>query len=212
MKGINLAIALWGMKGAGKTTMAQHILQRMQVKKPYMKQLVVDTRPHPSYADWKEIPLQYIPAWKSGRYRIWREDPEKVFYMVAKHLTNAIVVWEDATKYMGERLDKTVNTFLVDAKQANVDHLFLFHGHNDEPYKLVRKLEGAILMATKNYPTDKDRWGSQYMEVLRSQHQVNREHYQFKQTGMFSTGESACPYIINPHTDQPHFYKRLDLQ
>jgi hypothetical protein len=92
----------------------------------------VDTLDHPDYRSegYKIIDVKTLNRWKGGVYRIITSPVrigEDVAYM-NRYLSNCLIIFEDATKYLRTDTPKSVFEFIYDTKQRNIDVIFQYHG------------------------------------------------------------------------------------
>lgn len=120
---INYISLIVGRRGSGKTSYLKQLI------KGYPKRvLIVDTLDHPAYRGYQIITPDMLYRWKSGVKRIVISDLDEVLRQINDQLTNAMIVFEDATKYFRGNLPKEVIAFIYDSKQKNLDLVFMYHG------------------------------------------------------------------------------------
>lgn len=142
---INQVSVIIGRRGCGKTTFTLEL-----VKKHPKKVLIIDTLDHPTY---KTLGIPIIKAtdlkrWKSGTYRIIATDFEEVFTELSAHIKNALVVFEDCTKYIRWNIPDHIRNFIIDSKQKNLDLVFLFHGFGMVQPDLYRLADNLTMFKT----------------------------------------------------------------
>jgi hypothetical protein len=165
---MNKIILVAGTRGTGKTEYIKKVL----VSSNQPKKLVVDTfdsdvwrtletHDHP---EWASTPVHLIESsklktWKSGIYRIGNSNILQTIKDIELYLVNAFVVFEDATKYIGSRLNDDMKRFVLDSKQKNLDFVFMFHSLAQIPNDLIRIADVLTLFKTnedipskKKYP------------------------------------------------------------
>ncbi len=111
-----------GGRGTGKSTDILNL-----IKAHPKKALIYDTDNNSIYKDIPVIKPEDIARWKSGIYRIVDTDYNKVFELIHEHVWNALVIFEDATKYMQHQVPEVIKQLMLVSKQKNLDLIFTFH-------------------------------------------------------------------------------------
>lgn len=140
---LNQIIVICGRKGAGKTTTGKAL-----ATKNGKKVLVVDTFDHPSYRDHAEIQAHQLKRWKSGNARIYRGDSYENLQTISKHVYNAVLILEDAAKYLDPNIGKTIKPIFVDSKQHNIDMIIMFHAVKEIPPYLHSFIDRIVIHKT----------------------------------------------------------------
>jgi hypothetical protein len=100
---------------------------------------------------WSEIPViepYMLKAWKRGVYRIFSSDVDALMTQIEADVSNAVIIFEDATKYIGAKLNRDMYRFLIDSKQKNLDVFFVFHSLAACPLDLIRISNFVALFKT----------------------------------------------------------------
>ena len=144
-------IALAGKRGTGKTTVGKKFIASSSMEKV----LIVDTFLHPSYSDVEEIKKDKLLNWGHNGSGIRRivvagETMEEDLAHIQNSMYNALVVYEDATKYLGKTLTKSMKGMLADSKQKNIDILFMFHSLRLITVDLFDWLNAIVLFKTND--------------------------------------------------------------
>lgn len=161
----NKVILVAGARGTGKTG----LLKKLIKSSPLPKKLVVDTFDSAPWATMEThddpegintlVPImdpERLPQWKSGLYRTFSSDTNRMFELIDSSVVNALVVFEDATKYIGSRLSDEMRRFVYDSKQKNLNLVFVFHSLASIPPELVRCADFITLFKTnEGKPSDK---------------------------------------------------------
>jgi energy-coupling factor transporter ATP-binding protein EcfA2 len=148
---INTANLILGRRGCGKTTYTKEIIQAYHKAHPDQKILIMDTFDHPSYRDIPVIDIDLLKRWeKPGIYRIFGSNTDEIFSTIQTHLYNAMVIFEDASKYIRGRLQDDVRKFIIDSKQKNLDLVFLFHGFSFAPPEIWRIIDAVTIFKSDN--------------------------------------------------------------
>ena len=175
--GINKVGGIVGRRGCGKTTyVREKIILPYRQLKPKNKVLIVDTLDHPAYRDVPEINLSQLKRWKGANmYRIYGSETDEIFKAIASNLANAIVIFEDASKYIPSysKLDPYVRKFIVDSKQRNLDVLFLFHGYSHVCPELFSWLDFITIFKTLDTPEVRLKYIPYFLEMNAIYEHVN---------------------------------------
>ena len=155
----NSIVIVCGKRGTGKTDYCKSLLKVSSLE----KKLVVDTFDSPTWRNLKtfkhpeweqiEIPImemEQLKLWKKGLYRVFSSDPDELFVSIDKYVTNAIIEFEDATKYFKGKLQESVRRLMYDSKQKNLDLIFVFHSLSAVPPELVRIADYLTLFKTND--------------------------------------------------------------
>ena len=148
-KRVNLVNLFVGGRGTGKSTKLRKVVEVFAKKG--IKVLIIETFPSPA---WKEFPvinaeqLKKIKNDSSGTFLVV-DEPDKIFAVLNKKVYNALVICEDATKYIGSKLTPDQKALVVDSKQKNIDLVFVFHAWGGQvPPDLIRLSDTATLFKT----------------------------------------------------------------
>lgn len=154
---INYVGLTLGKRGSGKTTLIKQLIDEYQKQHPHKKVLITDTLDHPAYRHVPAIKTDMIERWKGkGIYRVWDSDTDKMMGAIDKSLSGALVVFEDASKYIRGQLTPEVRRFILDSKQKDLDLIFMFHGFGYVPPEMWRVIDFVTIMRTDNPATRKD--------------------------------------------------------
>jgi len=121
-----------GGRGTGKSTYINNSI----IGKSKKKTLIFDTDENLVYA---HIPLIHIEeldklaTWESGIYRIIDIDYEYVFQKLNAYVSDALLIIEDATKYISNRAKADIKKLVLGSKQRRIDMLFTFHSFRSIP-------------------------------------------------------------------------------
>ena len=172
MSRTNKVILIAGTRGTGKTDFVKDLIFKMMDN--FSKTLVVDTFDsdvwqnlktwnHPERINFPvtKIPVSKLKRWKAGVGRIYSSDTTKIMNEISEHAKNTFIVFEDATKYIGSKLEKETRNFVLDSKQKNLDLVFIFHSLASIPPELVRVSDTLILFKTNEgkVSSSKYPWG-----------------------------------------------------
>jgi len=153
MARINLVSIFCGRRGTGKSyNFLKNLLPTYLKKHPKRRVLIVDTLNHPMYRGITQIKSEMLFRWRApgGVYRIFGEDPDTMLENIEKYLGNALVVFEDASKYIDANLQNSVKRLVLDSKQKNLDMIFMFHGFSYIPPKLLRISDAITIFKSDN--------------------------------------------------------------
>jgi len=160
MSRINKVFLIAGNRGKGKTDfLKNHIMSSSQQKK-----IIVDTFDSPvwhtmktwNHPEWEQITVSSIDpteihTHKSGIIRVFGADTKAIMHAISKLAYNSLLVFEDATKYIGSKLTDDVRYFVLDSKQKNLDIMFTFHSLADIPNDLIRVSDYLTLFKTGDF-------------------------------------------------------------
>lgn len=154
---VNTVIGLVGNRGTGKTDFLKQLVRASSQP----KKLIVDTFANPAWANMEtwdnpqgvkepiyELQPENLKHWKNGTYLMFDNDTDALLETIEDNLKNSLVIFEDATKYVGSTLKKELKRFLLDTKQKNIDLIFVFHSLKDLPRDLIRVMDYLILGKT----------------------------------------------------------------
>lgn len=173
---INNVSAILGRRGSGKTTYVRQLIETYNKALPFQKILIADTLDHPSYRDIPNIDLHLLKRWKSPNiYRIFGSNTDEILNAIGNYLYNALVVFEDSSKYLRANLNNDVRKFILDSKQKNLDIIFIFHGFAFVLPELFRLMDNLVIFKSdnpeprKNYIVAYDQVKEAYEEVMKSE-------------------------------------------
>lgn len=153
----NNVLIVVGNRSTGKTDFIKSIVRSSSQEKT----LIVDTFDNPVWRNMKtwddpngentpihSIAPEHLLSWKKGTYLMYDSDTDYLMDHVQRNLSNALMVLEDATKYVGSKLTKDQKKFVIDSKQKNLDLIFVFHSLTDVPRDLIRISDYVTLCKT----------------------------------------------------------------
>jgi hypothetical protein len=150
---VNNVTLVLGKRGSGKSYYTiNKVIPQYHKSHPRQRILVVDTLDHPDYEFLSSITAEMIPLWRrgGGAYRCYDKRVDLVFSNIAGHTKNALIIFEDASKYVNKVLQKEVKEFIFDSKQKNLDLIFQFHGFASCPPELFRLCDIIVMFHTDN--------------------------------------------------------------
>lgn len=146
---LNLVSLVLGRRGCGKTTYILKLIKAYMAKHPKQKVLIVDTLDHPAYKDIAVIKPEMLKRWKRPNiYRIFGPDTDEILHQLEHNVYNALIIFEDSSKYIRKNLQDDVRRFIIDSKQKNLDLVFLFHGFSFTPPELFRIADALVIFKT----------------------------------------------------------------
>lgn len=165
----NLVSLIVGGRGVGKTDFTK----RMMKASLHSKQLVVDTFDNPPWRTMKThddlhnndhypvIDIELLKRWSSGKYRLAESNTSKTMEVIMNYSNNALIVFEDATRYIESKPSQSIKNFVLDSKQKNLDLIFVFHSLMSVPPDLVRWADTLTLFKTNEGNPSKSKypWG-----------------------------------------------------
>jgi len=137
---------LLGNRATGKTIYGKTLIRAaLQSGKGV---LVIDTFDHPAYAALNRITPDCIASILPGEcVRCYGSDIDSILHECT-NLYNALLVMEDATKYIYGTITDDVKQILFDSKQKNVDILMMFHSWTACPPAVFRVADNLIIKKT----------------------------------------------------------------
>jgi nucleoside-triphosphatase THEP1 len=145
-----------GGRGTGKSTYLKKI-----VDKSAKKVLVFDIDENKIYAGMPTIDISEIDklsGWKAGKYLITDIDYELVFTKIYDYVKDALIIIEDASKYIENQIRGDLKKMVLASKQRGLDIIFTFHRFKDVPKKLCSYSDFAVIFKTaENIRESKDR-------------------------------------------------------
>ena len=141
---LNKKILFIGRTGTGKTTIAYEL-----AKVTGKKIVVVDDSFHPFYQEqgFKQVTLSYLDTWESGNIVVIGDPTETLIYL-NKHCSNAVVICEDAAKYIDASVKRDLKAFIIDHRKRNFDCFIMFHFLAEVPPFLCRHYDSMVLFKT----------------------------------------------------------------
>jgi hypothetical protein len=124
----NLVGLVIGGRGVGKSTYLKQLADSQTAKKV----LIYDTDDNRIWT-YPKVELHQLKRWVSGKYKLIDTNSEAVINEMNAYLNDALVLVEDATKYIGSSLSKTLKNFILATKQRNIDLIFTFHSFRKVP-------------------------------------------------------------------------------
>lgn len=148
---INLVTGILGKRGCGKTTYTLALIEAYRQQHPGMKILIMDTLDHPAYRHIPVLTAEMIGRWRTPTvYRVFGSNTDEMLQAISTDLKDALVIFEDASKYVRKNLQPSVRFFILDSKQKNLDLVFIFHGFAFVPPELFRVLDILTIFKTDN--------------------------------------------------------------
>jgi len=156
---MNKVIVVAGTRGTGKTDLAKETAFKMLSIFP--KVIIIDTFESPVWETLQThnhperininiptIPINEAQRLKKGIVRLVSSDTKLLMETVAKSIKNSFIIFEDARKYIGDRLTDDTRNFILDSKQKNLDLMFNFHALRRIPVELLDVADILILKKT----------------------------------------------------------------
>lgn len=171
MSRFNKVTAIIGGRGSGKTlfVMGSKYISKKEdqdLKLPGLfdlyigvkktKVLIIDTLDHPAYRNIPVMPINLLPEWKSGIYRILiqPDDISKLCKMLngLSSIWNSAIFFEDAYKHTSKIVCKPLCELFGDSKQKNIDVFLMYWAYGQAPTDLYRMLDNIECFKTKDSP------------------------------------------------------------
>jgi hypothetical protein len=144
-------------RGSGKTTYyigntelgVPGIIPVYRDKHPLKSIIVMDTFDADAY---RHLPIANsisdITMLTGSTFRIVDPDTSKLWRVLNRNVMNALVIVEDATRFVGTKLTDDQKTIVLDSKQKNIDMFWTFHSLMSIPPDLVRISDTLVLGKT----------------------------------------------------------------
>lgn len=145
-----------GGRGGGKTDFIKNLIYKLPKRR-----IICDTFDSPVWRNYKtflhpereseliqEITFDQVRDQKLGTFKLISSDTDKIFETIEKEAWNSLIVIEDATRFIGHKVDNNVKRFVLDTKQRNLDLIFVFHSLTDVPPDLIRWSDFITLFVT----------------------------------------------------------------
>lgn len=151
----NVTGIIVGRKAQGKSTKIRQIVDRYPSDK---RVLIVDVNNSPAYQDIPRMEVRHVRHWRKGVYKINNRDKSAMLWEILEYVRNALVVFEDCTKYIKGNVGEEVISFLVDQRMYNLDLLFTFHSVKRIPPQFWEMTNYLVLFKTnENIDTPRNR-------------------------------------------------------
>lgn len=149
---LNKLFLILGKKGSGKTYYTIHtLIEQYRKAQPGKKILVYNTDDHPDYRYIPRIKPADLKRWSgAGLYRISDASTTEVLALINEHVYNGLVIFEDASKYINKRLQKSAWDSILNSKQHNLDLVFQFHGFAACPPEILRQCDVITMFRCDN--------------------------------------------------------------
>lgn len=146
-----------GTRGTGKSHyIINDIIPAYQRLHPRRLILIVDTIDHPMYAD---IPLLKVKDFASVKYGAWRifagDRIDELLRQIYAQIRNALIIFEDASKYIPARITTECRAFILNSKQRRVDAIYMFHGFTYAPLEIWRIVDSVTIFKCESPVTRK---------------------------------------------------------
>lgn len=152
---VNRVTIIIGDRGTGKTTWLkgspplniEGAIQKILIQNPNRRFLVLDTFDNPVWRDYPIIQPEEITNF-NGIKRLYSGETDKLQTFISKYAYSCVLIFEDATKFIGSKLNRDTRQFILDSKQKDLDIFFVFHYMMAVPNDLSRVSDWVILFKT----------------------------------------------------------------
>jgi hypothetical protein len=149
---LNILAVVCGKKGTGKTTFTR---KTVAAKPRVIFLMTVD---HPAFRDLRTFDettlgaLKLLTPDKRWHVRIVTTHTDEAFAAINEHISNAVIVYEDAAKYIPYNPPAEVFSAVLDSKQKNNDIIMQFHCLQDIPTRLFKNADYLTLFKVRDQP------------------------------------------------------------
>ena len=140
----NAVAILVGAPRTGKTTLTKAIIEGS-----HKKVLIYDVNNEEAYNGFKRMPLDKLPVWRGGKWKVFTDDAEDLIYQIYQNVRNATIIFEDATSYINRETAKYLRKILVSRRHMNLDIIFSFHSLNQVP-PMIYEMSNYISLKKTN--------------------------------------------------------------
>lgn len=178
IKRLNKCFLFIGRRGTGKTTLARKMAKAMG-----RKLIIVDTDDHPSYLDIPVINLEQLKTFSGDACRVIESDIDQVFIILNHYQSNAVIICEDASKYVTANISKAVRSFLIDMRKRNFDVIMMFHFLSDVPPYLCKQYDQMVLFKTgDNIQVTQNKFANWHTIVTKLKRILKHKDYNYCET------------------------------
>ena len=144
---INNIILLIGRRGSGKTFYTKQQIEAILKSGVHSRIILFDTFDHESYREYPIVDIKYVTALTAGVCRVLTSEFkfESHLAFIKNYVRNALLIFEDAGKYIIGSVGEQFRNVLLDTKQKNIDVLIQYHGVGDVPPTLYRYADYIVL-------------------------------------------------------------------
>lgn len=179
---LNILYLFIGVRGCGKTTLAEQLKQIFLKLNEKNKCIVVDTTPHPFYADYTTVSIEDLATCKDQLIRCEDANDSELFDVLNKYQSNAFVIFEDARKYISSNVSRSLRSCVIDMRKRNFDFVFMFHSLKDVPPYLAENYDKIVLYKTGDNFDEKQPKFSNWQRIKEAglQLQKSKDHHAHK--------------------------------
>lgn len=175
---LNKCFLFIGRRGTGKTTLARKMAKAMG-----RKLIIIDTDDHPSYVDIPVISLEQLKTFSGIACRVIESDIDQVLIILNQYQSNAVIICEDASKYMTANISKAVRSFLIDMRKRNFDVIIMFHFLSDVPPYLCKQYDQMVLFKTgDNIQVTQNKFANWHTIVTKLRRILKHKDYNYCET------------------------------
>lgn len=185
-------ILIVGNRGTGKTDFCKNEII-LPGQKNFPKTLIIDTFDSEVWHDLKTfknpdgfhtkinvINPKDLGRWRSGIARMFSGDVQPMLASIQQFAKNTLLIFEDATKYVGSRLTDDMRRFVLDSKQKNLDIVFIFHSLASIPPELVRISDILVLFKTNEGEVSKTKYPWGEIPIMMKELKESANRFAFK--------------------------------
>ena len=177
-KRLNKCFLFIGRRGTGKTTLARKMAEAMG-----RKLIIIDTDDHPSYVDIPVVTLEQLKTFSGSACRLIESDIDQVLIVLNQYQSNAVIICEDASKYITANISKAARAFLIDMRKRNFDVIIMFHFLSDVPPYLCKQYDQMVLFKTgDNIQVSQHKFANWHTIVTKLKRILKHKDYNYCET------------------------------
>lgn len=155
----NQVIVVIGDRSTGKTTwMKKNLILNRSL---HHRKIIVDTFDSETWEDMETfdtpdnreikvpiVALEELYKLPRGLFRTFHKNTDLIINEIDRVMFNALIIMEDATRYVGNTLKGNIKDVIFDTKQRGIDIVLVFHSFVDVPTQLARNADVFVIFKT----------------------------------------------------------------
>lgn len=179
---INEVFLFIGKLGTGKTTRALLLAKAMK-----KKIIIYDQIDHPAMSNIQIVNDEQLKRF-NGEICRYIGHLETFVDLMLKYQSNAVVLFEDSSRYISSNLEKFMKSFIVEHRKVNFDLIFMFHFLSDVPPYMCKQYSKMFLFKTGDNPEVKQPKFANWHKILEKLKKV-LSHKQFNHFEIITLNE-----------------------